>query len=315
LGLSLPGNGSTLATHANRKKLFERAGQLIVEITKRHYEQNDYSLLPRSIATKAAFENAMTLDISMGGSTNTVLHLLAAAHEAEVDFTMTDIDRLSRKVPVLCKVAPAKQDVHMEDVHRAGGIMSILGELDRAGLLDTSVPTVHEKTLKDALDKWDIIRTEDEEVERRQEIMHKLFKKVGERVWIEPDLACEFGKNITIGNDVYINFGCTLLDCGQITIGNNTLLGPNVSMYSANHSLDAAERIAGALIPEPITIGNRVWIGGGSTVLSGVTIGDDTVIGAGSVVTHDIPSGVVAAGNPCRVLRKITDKDKVGFPI
>ena len=164
LGLSLPGNGSTLATHANRKKLFERAGQLIVDITKRHYEQNDYSLLPRSIATKAAFENAMTLDVSMGGSTNTVLHLLAAAHEAEVDFTMTDIDRLSRNVPVLCKVAPAKQDVHMEDVHRAGGIMSILGELDRAGLLDTSVPTVHEKTLKDALDKWDIIRTEDEDV-------------------------------------------------------------------------------------------------------------------------------------------------------
>ncbi len=164
LGLSLPGNGSTLATHANSKKLFERAGQLIVDITKRHYEQNDYSLLPRSIATKAAFENAMTLDVSMGGSTNTVLHLLAAAHEAEVDFTMTDIDRLSRNVPVLCKVAPAKQDVHMEDVHRAGGIMSILGELDRAGLLDTSVPTVHEKTLKDALDKWDIIRTEDEDV-------------------------------------------------------------------------------------------------------------------------------------------------------
>ena len=164
LGLSLPGNGSTLATHANRKKLFERAGQLIVEITKRHYEQNDYSLLPRSIASKAAFENAMTLDVSMGGSTNTVLHLLAAAHEAEVDFTMDDIDRLSRNVPVLCKVAPAKQDVHMEDVHRAGGIMSILGELDRAGLLDTSVPTVHEKTLKDALDKWDIIRTEDPDV-------------------------------------------------------------------------------------------------------------------------------------------------------
>ena len=164
LGLSLPGNGSTLATHANRQKLFERAGQLIVEITKRHYEENDYSLLPRSIATKAAFENAMTLDVSMGGSTNTVLHLLAAAHEAEVDFTMTDIDRISRKVPVLCKVAPAVQNVHMEDIHRAGGIMSILGELDRAGLLDTSVPTVHEKTLKDALDKWDIIRTEDEDV-------------------------------------------------------------------------------------------------------------------------------------------------------
>lgn len=164
LGLSLPGNGSTLATHANRKKLFEKAGQLIVEITKRHYEQNDYNLLPRNIATKASYENAMTLDIAMGGSTNTVLHLLAAAHEAGVDFTMNDIDRLSRKVPVLCKVAPAKQDVHMEDVHRAGGIMSILGELDRAGLLDTSVPTVHEATLKDALDKWDIIRTEDEEV-------------------------------------------------------------------------------------------------------------------------------------------------------
>ena len=164
LGLSLPGNGSTLATHANRKKLFEKAGQLIVEITKRHYEQNDYNVLPRNIATKAAYENAMTLDIAMGGSTNTVLHLLAAAHEAEVDFTMDDIDRLSRKVPVLCKVAPAVKNVHMEDIHRAGGIMSILGELDRAGLLDTSVPTVHEATLKDALDKWDIIRTEDEDV-------------------------------------------------------------------------------------------------------------------------------------------------------
>ncbi len=144
LGLSLPGNGSTLAT--------------------RHYEQNDYSVLPRNVATKASYENAMTLDIAMGGSTNTVLHLLAAAHEAEVDFTMDDIDRLSRKVPVLCKVAPAVKNVHMEDIHRAGGIMSILGELDRGGLLDTSVPTVHEATLKDALDKWDIIRTEDEEV-------------------------------------------------------------------------------------------------------------------------------------------------------
>ena len=164
LGLSLPGNGSIVATHANRKKLFERAGQLIVELAKRHYEQDDYSILPRSIATKKAFENAMTLDIAMGGSTNTVLHLLAAAHEAEVDFTMDDIDNLSRKVPVLSKVAPAKQDVHMEDVHRAGGIMAILGELDRANLLDVSVPTVHEKTLKDALDKWDIIRTEDPDV-------------------------------------------------------------------------------------------------------------------------------------------------------
>lgn len=164
LGLSLPGNGSIVATHANRKKLFLKAGRLVVELAKRYYEQNDDSILPRSIATKAAFENAMTLDIAMGGSTNTVLHLLAAAHEAEVDFTMDDIDNLSRKVPVLSKVAPAKSDVHMEDVHRAGGIMAILGELDRAGLLQTSVPTVHEKTLKDALDKWDIIRTEDPDV-------------------------------------------------------------------------------------------------------------------------------------------------------
>lgn len=164
LGLSLPGNGSIVATHANRKKLFLKAGQLIVELAKRYYEQEDASILPRSIATKAAFKNAMTLDIAMGGSTNTVLHLLAAASEAEVDFTMEDIDELSRRVPVLSKVAPAKQDVHMEDVHRAGGIMAILGELNRANLLDVSVPTVHEKTLKDALDKWDIIRTEDADV-------------------------------------------------------------------------------------------------------------------------------------------------------
>ena len=164
LGLSLPGNGSIVATHANRKKLFLKAGRLVVELAKRYYEQNDDSILPRSIATKAAFENAMTLDIAMGGSTNTVLHLLAAAHEAEVDFTMDDIDNLSRKVPVLSKVAPAKSDVHMEDVHRAGGIMAILGELDRANLLNTSCPTVHEPTLKDALDKWDIIRTEDADV-------------------------------------------------------------------------------------------------------------------------------------------------------
>ena len=164
LGLSLPGNGSIVATHANRKKLFLKAGQLIVELAKRYYEQEDASILARLIGTKAAFKNAMTLDIAMGGSTNTVLHLLAAANEAEVDFTMDDIDELSRRVPVLSKVAPAKQDVHMEDVHRAGGIMAILGELDRANLLDVSVPTVHEKTLKDALDKWDIIRTEDPDV-------------------------------------------------------------------------------------------------------------------------------------------------------
>lgn len=156
-------------------------------------------------------------------------------------------------------------------------------------------------------------QTTDDDAEKRQEIMKKLFKKVGERVYMEPNFTCEFGKNITLGNDLYINFGCILLDCGQITVGNNTLLGPNVSMYSGNHALDAEERIAGALIPKPITIGDRVWIGGGSTILGGVTIGNDVVIGAGSVVTKDIPSGVVAAGNPCKVIRKITEKDKVGF--
>lgn len=159
LGLSLPGNGSTLATHSDRKALFLRAGELAVELCRRYYEQEDESVLPRNIATFEAFENAMSLDIAMGGSTNTVLHLLAAAYEAGVDFTMTDIDRLSRKVPCLSKVAPAKQDVHMEDVHRAGGIMSILGELDRAGLLHTHLPTVHSRTMGDALNQWDIART------------------------------------------------------------------------------------------------------------------------------------------------------------
>jgi dihydroxy-acid dehydratase len=159
LGLSLPGNGSTLATHADRRRLFVEAGHLIVDLARRHYEQDDASVLPRSIASFAAFENAMTLDIAMGGSSNTVLHLLAAAYEAEVNFTMADIDRLSRRVPVLCKVAPAIANVHMEDVHRAGGIMGILGELDRAGLLDTSVPTVHSESMKAALDRWDVCRT------------------------------------------------------------------------------------------------------------------------------------------------------------
>lgn len=159
LGLSLPGNGSTLATHSDRKRLFQEAGHLIVDLARRYYEEDDAAVLPRSIATKAAFENAMALDIAMGGSTNTVLHILAAAQEAEVDFTMDDIDALSRKVPVLCKVAPAKADVHMEDVHRAGGIMSILGQLDRADLLNRSEPTVHTATLGDALDRWDISRT------------------------------------------------------------------------------------------------------------------------------------------------------------
>lgn len=159
LGLSLPGNGSTLATHGDRKRLFVEAGHLVVDLARRYYEQDDAAVLPRNIATFAAFENAMTLDIAMGGSTNTVLHLLAAAHEGEVPFTMADIDRLSRRVPVLCKVAPAVGDVHMEDVHRAGGIMGILGELDRAGLLDTSVGTVHALTLGAALEHWDVKRT------------------------------------------------------------------------------------------------------------------------------------------------------------
>ena len=143
--------------------------------------------------------------------------------------------------------------------------------------------------------------------------MRQLFRKVGERVWVEPDFCCEFGKNITLGDDVYVNFGCTILDCGQVTIGEHTLIGPNVSMYSANHVLDADERIAGGLIPKEIRVGRRVWIGGGTTILAGVSIGDEAVIGAGSVVTRDIPAGVVAAGNPCRVLRPITERDKTGF--
>jgi dihydroxy-acid dehydratase len=164
LGLALPGNGSVLATHADRKRLFVEAGHLIVDIAKRWYELDDASALPRNIASFKAFENAMTLDIAMGGSTNTVLHLLAAAHEAEVDFTMADIDRLSRRVPVLCKVAPSVANVHMEDVHRAGGIMAILGELDRAGLIDTSLPTVHSASLGEALGRWDVKQTQSEAV-------------------------------------------------------------------------------------------------------------------------------------------------------
>ncbi len=164
LGLSLPGNGSTLATHAYRKQLFLRAGHVVVDLAKRYYEQDDESVLPRNIASFKAFENAMSLDIAMGGSTNTVLHLLAAAHEGGIEFSMSDIDRLSRHVPCLSKVAPAKDDVHMEDVHRAGGIMAILGELDRAGLLHRDLPTVHSPTMGMAIDMWDIMRTEDPEV-------------------------------------------------------------------------------------------------------------------------------------------------------
>ena len=164
LGLALPGNGTTLATHADRKRLFEEAGRVVVDLAQRWYEQDDASALPRGIATFAAFENAMTLDIAMGGSTNTVLHLLAAAHEAEVDFTMADIDRLSRRVPVLCKVAPAVADVHVEDVHRAGGIFGILGALDRAGLVHREAATVHAPTLGEAIDRWDLARAPSESV-------------------------------------------------------------------------------------------------------------------------------------------------------
>ena len=161
LGLSLPGNGSLLATHADRRELFLRAGRLVVDLARRYYEKDDASVLPRNIATFEAFENAMCLDIAMGGSTNTVLHLLAAAREAGVDFTMKDIDRLSRQVPHLAKVAPSTQQYHMEDVHRAGGVMAILGELDRAGLIHRACHTVHSKTLGGALQVWDVMQAHD----------------------------------------------------------------------------------------------------------------------------------------------------------
>ena len=160
LGLALPGNGTVVATHSDRERLFLEAGRRIVEITRQHYETDDDTVLPRNVATVAAFENAMTLDIAMGGSTNTVLHLLAAAQEGEVAFAMADIDRLSRRVPVLCKVAPSVANVHVEDVHRAGGIMGILGELDRAGLIDTSVSRVDAPSLAEALAQWDVRRTD-----------------------------------------------------------------------------------------------------------------------------------------------------------
>ena len=158
LGLSLPGNGTTLATHSDRERLFLEAGRRVVDLAKQYYEKDDESVLPRNIAGRGAFENAMALDIAMGGSTNTVLHILAAAEEAELDFTMADIDELSRKVPNICKVAPSTDKYHVEDVHRAGGILGILGELDRGGLIDTSLPTVHSASLEQALDQWDIKR-------------------------------------------------------------------------------------------------------------------------------------------------------------
>ena len=169
LGLSLPGNGTVVATHADRKQLFLKAGRLIVDLARRYYEQDELTVLPRAIATKAAFENAMTLDVAMGGSTNTVLHILATAREAGVDFTMADIDRISRSVPCLCKVAPMTDKYHIEDVHRAGGIMGILGELDRAGLLQRDVPAVAARTLGETIDRWDVVRGHDVKV-------HEFFK-------------------------------------------------------------------------------------------------------------------------------------------
>lgn len=156
-------------------------------------------------------------------------------------------------------------------------------------------------------------KTEDDEVALRDELMQKLFKKVGRNVWIEPDFKCEFGQNITIEDDVYINFGCVILDCAEVTIGSHTLLGPNVGLYAANHSTDAEERINGGCYSKPIHIGKNVWLGGDVKVVPRVTIGDNTIIGTGSIVTKSIPSNVIAVGNPCKVIRKITDKDKTDY--
>ena len=156
-------------------------------------------------------------------------------------------------------------------------------------------------------------KTEDEETELRYNLMQQLFKEVGKNVWIEPDFKCEFGKNIKIEDDVYINFGCVILDCAEVTIGSHTLIGPNVGLYAANHSMDALERINGGCYGKPIHIGKNVWLGGDVKVLPGVSIGDNAIIGTGSIVTKDIPSNVVAAGNPCKVIREITSKDKTGY--
>ena len=156
-------------------------------------------------------------------------------------------------------------------------------------------------------------KTEDDEIELRNQIMQELFNKVGKNVWIEPDFKCEFGKNITIEDNVYINFGCVILDCAEVTIGSNTLLGPNIGIYPVNHSTDYEERINGGCYGKPIHIGKNVWFGGDVKILAGVTIGDNTIIGAGSIVTKDVPSNVIAAGNPCRVIRKITEADKTDY--
>ena len=154
-------------------------------------------------------------------------------------------------------------------------------------------------------------RTTEEDMPKRKEIMQKLFRSVGENVFIEPNFICEFGSNITIGNNVFINFGCIIFDCGEVTIGDNTMFGPRAGLYTTNHALDAEERVKNICISKPIHIGKRVWLGADVKIIQGVTIGDDTVVGAGSVVTRSIPSGVVAVGNPCKVIRKITEKDKL----
>lgn len=156
-------------------------------------------------------------------------------------------------------------------------------------------------------------RTEDEEVGLRNQILRQLFKKLGENVWIEPDFRCEFGKNITIEDHVYINFGCVILDCAEVTIGDNALLGPNIGLYAVNHAADAEERISGGCSGKPIRIGKNVWLGGDVKVLAGITIGDNAIIGAGSIVTKDIPPDVIAVGNPCRVIRAITPADKTDY--
>lgn len=156
-------------------------------------------------------------------------------------------------------------------------------------------------------------KTNDDEGELRNKILQQLFKQIGKNVWIEPDFKCEFGKNITIEDDVYINFGCIILDCAEVTIGSHTLFGPNIGLYPVNHSTDAQERINGGCYGKPIYIGKNVWLGGDVKVLAGVTIGDNTIIGTGSIVTKDIPSNVIAVGNPCKVIREITDKDKTEY--
>lgn len=158
-------------------------------------------------------------------------------------------------------------------------------------------------------------RTGDDDTALRRKLMEQLFKHVGTEVWIEPDFRCEFGKNIVIGNNVYINFGCIILDCAEVTIGDNVLLGPNIGIYAANHSLDAEERINGGCCGKPVHVGNNVWLGGDVKILPGVSVGDNTIIGTGSIVTKDIPEGVIAVGNPCRVIRAVTEADKTGYHI